>query len=126
MDRKTALPCNNKTDIQLIEPDKPTNLSDNDKKVSYKKKTRKKLMVVGTVAGKKQDSNKLKAVSSFTYYHVYQVHPNTYQDDLVDYLKKAFQEATCEKLDSKYPDEYPSFKVGIFENNKNKFLQPSI
>lgn len=102
-------------------------LNDDDshwQKVSYKRKDRNKPTLVGT--GLDICAGGLKAVPSLTYFHVYQLDPKTKDSDLMLYLKTMFSEVTCERLDSKYPDIYASFKVGIFDKNIDNFLKPNI
>lgn len=78
-----------------------------------------------TMVGSGDDVCGIAAVPSLNYYHVYRLSPTTSVDELQNYLKTSFPEVTCEKLQSRHPDEYSSFKVGISETNIDSFLDPS-
>jgi len=81
--------------------------------------------LLGTGRNDAKSSN-LKAVPSYSYYHVYQLDPKTTENDLAGYLKTMFSEATCEKLESRFPGRYASFKVGVYYGNVSKFLEPTM
>lgn len=66
----------------------------------------------------------LQAVPSFSYFHVYRLHPTVTEESLKKFLKSTFPEVICRSLDSKNPEEYSSFKVGVHENNSSKILNP--
>ena len=94
--------------------------------VQYKKRTRNRTIMVGTgSAGDAGTHHPIRAVSSLSYFHLFKLHPNTSHDDVIKFLKPQFSEVTCEKLNSRYPDEYSSFKVGVYEKNVDSFLEPS-
>nr|CAI5833383.1 unnamed protein product [Callosobruchus analis] len=60
------------------------------------------------------------------YYHVFNLHPSVNQDNIEKYLKPRFPEVRCERLESRRPEEYSSFKVGILEKNSASFLDSKI
>lgn len=95
--------------------------------VTYKKKRRNNTTMVGTGVNGLDDSTcLLKAAPNLFYCHIYQLDPMTSEEDLASYLKTMFKEASCVKLESKYPDRYASFKVGIYEKNVESLLRPTI
>ncbi|VEN53719.1 unnamed protein product, partial [Callosobruchus maculatus] len=53
----------------------------------------------------------IKAVPTLTYYHVFNLHPTISCEDVIQFLKTGFPEATCSQLISKHPENYASFKV---------------
>lgn len=69
---------------------------------------------------------KLQGVPKTVSLHVYRLTPNTSVDQVVQFLKPHFPEVSCEKLASKYPDVYSSFKVNIFANNFDAAMDPTI
>lgn len=69
---------------------------------------------------------KLKAAPSYVYFHVYRLDPSCTEQDLKSYLSTIFPEVMCYKLDSKYPSEYSSFKVGVFENHATNIMDSTI
>lgn len=60
-----------------------------------------------------------------SFLHVYKLHPHTTEVELNNYLKQAFPEVTSEKLNSRYPNYYSSFKVTIHEEHLNTAMDPS-
>nr|CAI5850543.1 unnamed protein product [Callosobruchus analis] len=52
--------------------------------------------------------------------------PNTDPKDIVAALRKDFPEVTCEKLVSKHPELYSSFKVTVNHYNLDAALKPSV
>lgn len=86
---------------------------------------KKSRTIVGTGNASNAKTKFIKAAPSMTYFHVFKLDPSVTAEDIVHYLRPQFPEATCNKLTSKYPDEYSSFKVGVFENNASMFLEPS-
>nr|CAI5827518.1 unnamed protein product [Callosobruchus analis] len=65
------------------------------------------------------------AVPNMSYFHVSRVHPDTTQENMVEFLKDDFPEVVCDKISAKYPDLYSSFKVGLYATNAEKFLVAS-
>lgn len=75
---------------------------------------------------KVDDKYNLQGVPRFSYLHVFRLNPITTTDILKKYLKPQFSEVTVHKMDSKHPEEYSSFKIGVFEENIVKALSPAI
>lgn len=46
--------------------------------------------------------------------------------ELVELLKPTFPEVSCEKLVSRHPELYSSFKVGIYEGNFGTAMDPAL
>nr|CAH7713670.1 unnamed protein product [Callosobruchus chinensis] len=67
----------------------------------------------------------VKAVPSVMYYHVFNLHPTTLCENVIDFLKQDFPEVTRSQLTSKCPEHHASFEVGIYNSNVNSFLQPT-
>lgn len=61
-----------------------------------------------------------------SFLHVYKLHPETTEHQLTEYLKAMFAEVECEKLNSKFPQYYASFKVSIQQDNLTRAMDPAI
>ena len=66
----------------------------------------------------------IKSVPKASSLFVFRLDPVTTCEDLIKYLEKDFPEVTCEKLRSKYPSCYSSFKVTIYQHNTSTALKP--
>nr|CAI5832895.1 unnamed protein product [Callosobruchus analis] len=84
-------------------------------------KHKRRNIVVG-----KNEKSAIKGTPKITYLHVYRVSPNTTADDMLNMLKPKFPEATCELLNSKHPEEYASFKVGLYESHFEAAMNPEV
>ncbi|KAK9687822.1 hypothetical protein QE152_g35979 [Popillia japonica] len=59
-------------------------------------------------------NTKLKGVTRFAHLHVYGLEPNTMENDIIKYVtSKGIEKVKAEKLNSKHPDEYASYKISI-------------
>lgn len=92
---------------------------------AIKHKRRNPLTVVGRKVNS-DNSMKLKGVSKVVSLHVYRLDPETKSDDLIEFLKSDFPVMSCEKLNSRYPDLYASFKIDITEDCLQTALNPEI
>lgn len=88
------------------------------KSVSYRKPRK---IQQQTVVGSKNISG-LKSVPKFVDLHVYRLDPSTTVETLTNHLIKEFAEVKCVKMVSKYPDQYASFKVSVYQNNFSKIM----
>ncbi|PSN40354.1 hypothetical protein C0J52_18451 [Blattella germanica] len=52
--------------------------------------------------------------------------PDTECEDVIDFLKSDFPEVNVEKLDSRHPELYASFKVSVCENNVDLVLNSDL
>lgn len=78
------------------------------------------------VYGKATDIE-FKGVVKYKDYHFYRLPPNFQVNDLVDHLKsKNINDIKCEKMNSKYPDEYSSYKVSVAWKYEKEFTNPNI
>lgn len=101
------------------------NGEDSWKTVERNRRRKNNRTIVGTGNGSSPESNLIEAVPEMSYFHVFKLHPSTTMQGIIRYLKPEFPEVNCEKLTSKYPNDYSSFKVGVLESNVSKFLEPS-
>lgn len=69
---------------------------------------------------------KLRAATSFTYWHVYRLHPDTKADDVVNYLKTDFPSVLVETLKSANPAVYSSFKVMVEAKDGARVSDPGL
>lgn len=76
------------------------------------------------ITGLKADTSELVASRSLAFLHVYKLDPKYTEEDLTRYLKQSFPEVTCEKLNSRYPNYYSSFKVIINEEYLTTAMSP--
>lgn len=92
------------------------------KKVKYGKRGSQ------TVIGKKSDNDQggLRAAESFSYWHVYRLHPSTSRDDVENYLKTEFPGICVENLVSSNPKQYSSFKLTVREDDEKRILNPEL
>ncbi|KAK9717333.1 hypothetical protein QE152_g23787 [Popillia japonica] len=74
----------------------------------------KRLSKVRTVIHGTAANTELKGAIKHAYLHVYRLDKDTSVNDIQGYLKsKNFKDIICEKLASKHPDEYASFKISV-------------
>ncbi|CAG9825631.1 unnamed protein product [Phaedon cochleariae] len=78
------------------------------------------------IIGKNTENNLVKGVPKFTTLHVSRINKDTTSEALTELLHKHFPEATCEAMNSRYPDSYSSFKVKIRNDNFNKAMDPEV
>lgn len=68
-----------------------------------------------------------KGVVKYKDYHVYRLPPKFEDTDLINHLKsKDIQDVKCERMNSRYPDEYSSFKVSVALKYDKEFRNPNI
>lgn len=81
-----------------------------------------------TIVGKRStnDETGLRAADTYSYWHVYHLHPQTKKEDVEAYLQKEFPGVQVEKLDSSNPTIYSSFKVVIKESDEQRILDPGL
>lgn len=68
----------------------------------------------------------LKAVEKKTQIYISRLHPDTTLSDVTEFLKEKFPEVKCEKGQSKYPENYSSFKITIDENHFDLIMNPDL
>ena len=90
------------------------------------RRKQKRTIVVGN--NNKSDTGivKLKGVAKTVSLHVYRLSPSTTVDQVEQFLKADFPEVKCEKLNSRQPDVYSSFKVDVYEDNLEAVMNPNI
>lgn len=72
------------------------------------------------------NSKSLKTAPKLAFLYVSRLDPVTVADDLAGVLKPKLPEVTCEKIESKYPQHYSSFKVKIYLHNFETAMDASI
>lgn len=73
----------------------------------------------------KSNNSILRSMSRMVFLHVSKLDPETTMEQVIDHLKPSCPGAVCEKLQSRYPSCYSSFKVGIPEESVNLVMTPS-
>ena len=73
----------------------------------------KKRQLKSTVIGSLPGTTRLEAISKKAYIHVYRLSPKTTKEQMQEHLKSYLNEFDIEKLNSKYPDLYSSFKLTL-------------
>lgn len=68
---------------------------------------------------------KIRAVPRTTSLHVYRLHPETSVDDVLSHLESKFPGVLCEKLNSKFPELYSSFKITVRSDLAEEIMSPS-
>lgn len=61
-----------------------------------------------------------------SYFHVTRLDPKTTEDDVINAVKHKCEDVSCEKLKSKHPEIYSSFKITTSYENKDKILDPNL
>ena len=90
--------------------------------VKRKQKTRP--TVVGTKVINEKNNVKLKGVTKVVSLHVYRLAPDTTIDELTEYLKPDIPILLCEKLNSRNPQCYSSFRIDISEEYQEIAFKP--
>ncbi|KAK9718677.1 Trypsin [Popillia japonica] len=92
------------------------------KVVTKKKRPMNSHLVMGTA----KDSS-LKGALQYNHFHIRGLDPQTSEFDVKDFLSQnRFLHAKCEKIQSKYPGSYSSFKVSILAENSDNFKNPEL
>ena len=95
-----------------------TKTEDGFKEVISRKKQRR----LSTVNGASTNTN-LKGACKYRHYHLYRLNPETTEADIVKHVKMTNNtDVKCEKLISKHPDEYSSFKISVIEG-QHEFME---
>lgn len=69
----------------------------------------------------------IKAVRRFSHFHVSRLDPNLTVEELLQYLQgRDIANAKLEKLQSKYPEQYSSFKVSVPSDQVQDVLNPEL
>lgn len=104
------------------------NLANGDFEAENYRKVNKSRKTSHTVVGKKIDDGRcsLRAAESYSYWHVYRLHPDTKKEELEIYLQTEFPGVQVEGLQSSSPTQYSSFKVTVKESEEQKILDPGL
>lgn len=97
------------------------NSSSEWKVVRNKSRKPRKTLVVGTGSS----DGGVEGLEKFKALHVSNLKPDTTIEELQNFLKNKFSNVKCEKLASRYPDSYSSFKVLIPSTEYDKALNGS-
>ena len=90
-----------------------------------RRKTRRNKNTV--IYGKADGDTTFKGVVKYLDYHVYRFPPNFNENDVIEYLSsKNISEVKCEKMQSRYPNQYSSFKVSVSIKQDTDFRNPKI
>lgn len=81
-----------------------------------------------TIIGNRSLDDKigLRAAESYSYWHVYRLHPDTKKEDVEAYLQAEFRGVQVEKMDSSNPTQYSSFKIMVKESDGKRILDPDL
>lgn len=80
-----------------------------------------------TIYGRAAEDTTFKGVMKYIDYHVYRLPPNCNINEVVSHLaSKNITDIKCEKMISKYPDEYSSFKISVAIKHDREFRNPNI
>nr|CAI5858069.1 unnamed protein product [Callosobruchus analis] len=89
------------------------------------KKVERKPRRRNVVIGNRDDTN-IKGVPKYTYLHVYRIDKATTVESLTELLANYFPEVICESITPKHPEMYSSFRIGIYDRNFRKAMDPEI
>lgn len=90
------------------------------------RKKEKRTVVVGKKVGAEASSLKIRGVPRIVSLHVYRLSPETELENVLDFLKPRFKEVTGEKLVSRNPDLYSSFKINLYEEHVIAAFDPNL
>lgn len=104
-------------------PENKIPINDNGwSKITKKKRDNGRLEVI---RGTGQSSSEIKGAVQFSHFHVFRLEPNITANSLINYLNsKNINEVTCEKLNSKHPAEYSSYKVSVPTKYAEEIMKP--
>lgn len=107
-----SMPVDNKFGVNVSK--------DEWKNVHRRKAGRRRALVVGNFAGDETVEGVERTVSL----HVSNLKPNTTEDELTKFLIGIFPEVKCERLKSRHPEYYSSFRVELNKSNYEKAMLP--
>lgn len=82
---------------------------------------------VSIVQGTAKSGIAIGGAERYSYFHVCYLDPKLNDRDLMSYLKDCnITQVKCEKLNSKFPDEYSSFKIGVPYSQVETIKNPEI
>lgn len=116
---------------QIINNDQNKNVCNNEDNPTdgftlVKRKTNKNTRSQNTIKGVANTSD-LVAATRFIHLHVYWLNKDTTVEKLKSYLNnKNFKQVICEKLNSRRPEEYASFKVSVPTTDLDAIRKPEI
>lgn len=105
---------------------KSTESTDGDFTVVQRRRKRANNVKIGTAiseTGPNREKNTVLLKSAVIYksLHVYKLQASTSEEEVIQYLKnRGFMGVKCEKLNSRRPDEYSSFKVSVTDTDYDK------
>ena len=80
-----------------------------------------------TIQGTATESLPIEGAVNFHHFHVFQVAPHVTEATMLKYLTdKEFTKVKCEKMRSKRPDEYSSYKISVPADQSEKLKQPEV
>lgn len=111
----------------LVQSNVPADDADKDnapfeKYVSRRKRAKSKLIIGSSTS----QNLAIKQPLNLAFLHVYKLHPETAVEELREFLLPIFPEVQVEKLNSKYPNYYSSFKVAVSESKLQAALTPTL
>lgn len=92
---------------------------------TWRKVSRKRSRTKSVIVGNNSNTD-IKSVPKFVFLHVSRLDKDTTTGDLMGLLKSSFPEVQVEKITSRYPEAYGSFKVGVYTNNFQRIMVPQL
>lgn len=80
------------------------------------------------IVGKLKNDELFKGVTKYNDYHVFNCEPRLTPEQLKSYLidNVKIPEVECQKMESKHPDRYSSFKISVPTNYAKELTNPEI
>lgn len=79
------------------------------------------------IYGNADEDMTFKGVVKYLDYHVYRLPPDFNESDVIEHLaSKNISEVMCEKMQSRYPNQYTSFKISVSIKQDKDFRNPKI
>lgn len=89
-----------------------------------RKSKRSDKSIIGSGKGSKIS---IESAPLFHYFHICRLHPNLGEEDLMKHLSvNGFSDVKCSKLNSRRPEEYSSFKIGVPISKSKDFKNPDV
>ncbi|KAL3269397.1 hypothetical protein HHI36_008467 [Cryptolaemus montrouzieri] len=78
-----------------------------------------------TIKGTNEGSSEIKGVKRYAHFHVFGIHTDISTEQLTETLKKkSLSNLKCEKVTSKRPEEYSSFKISVIYEEQEIIKNP--
>lgn len=90
-------------------------------------KEKRKYRKLDVIKGNNKTLTEIKGATKYSHLHVYRLDPGMTTEHLINYIKsKNIPAVQCEKLRSRHPETYASFKVSVPEKYYEELMKPEM